>query len=209
MFIGVTGKARSGKDTFAAMLAGALFDTTGRRFVLAAFAQELKLRVQRDFDLDHEQLWGDDKEVPDQRYRKGIRAENDPEPYWTSREILQNYGQFYRTIDGNFWVNNLFRVLAEKEIENAIITDVRHPNEGDPIIDKGGYMIKVTSARNDLPGIHGAEHISEIAMDDYNRIDFTVVNDWGLEELTHAAKDVARFLIDSENMKENLEGKNG
>lgn len=210
MLIGVTGKARSGKDTFAAMLADALFGVTGRRFILAAFAQELKLRVQKDFDLDYEQLWGEDKEIPDQRYRKALRAENDPEPFWTAREILQNYGQFYRTIDGNFWVHSLFRALKEKELDHAIITDVRHPNEADPILDGGGYMLKVTSDRSDKPGIHGEMHISETAMDDYNRIDFTVVNDWGLQELSQAAQDVAKFILDTEKMKDNLEGpKNG
>jgi adenosyl cobinamide kinase/adenosyl cobinamide phosphate guanylyltransferase len=51
MLIGIKGKARSGKDTFAELLANALFDEGRQRFVLMAYAHELKLRVQRDFDL--------------------------------------------------------------------------------------------------------------------------------------------------------------
>ena len=68
--IGICGKARSGKDTFAEMLAEELFDKIQKKFVMMAYATELKLRVQRDFDLSYDQLWGDDKEVEDKRYPK-------------------------------------------------------------------------------------------------------------------------------------------
>lgn len=210
MLIGLTGKARSGKDTFAVMLADALFGKTGRRFTLAAFAQELKLRVQKDFDLDYEQLWGEDKEAPDRRYCKCLGVEGNPESFWSGREILQSYGQFYRTIDSSFWVRNLLMSMQEKEVDNVIITDVRHTNEADSVLDNDGYIVKITSDRSDKQCVHGTDHVSEVDMDSYGRIDFTVVNDLGLPELSQVAKDVVSFLIDSENKKENLEeSKNG
>ena len=188
MIIGVTGKARSGKDTFAGFLAEELFRATKSRYILMAYATELKQRVQRDFDLSFEQLWGSEKEVKDPRYQK-----EDGE-LWTAREILQAYGQFYRTIDGDFWVRALFDTIEEKKYKNIIITDVRHPNEADPIKELGGKVLRVTSSRSDIPNIHGQNHISETAMDDYN-CDYTVVNNWGLNELRGSAREAVALIL--------------
>lgn len=213
MIIGIVGKARSGKDAFAEMLANEIFNETKQRYVLMAYAQELKLRVQRDFDLTYEQLWGDDKEVHDNRYIKKCgnctTEPSDPaiihKPFWTPREILQGYGEFYRSIDELFWVKHLFNTIEEKEYRNVIITDVRHPNEVSPVVEKGGYMIKVTSDRLDRSSIHGANHISEIAVDMCDEVDFVVKNDSTLKALAESTKMVAKFIIKAVRMKEKLE----
>lgn len=194
MIIGIIGKARSGKDTFAKMLAEEMNKFSFPVYVLMAFAHELKIRCQKDFNLTYEQLWGDDKEAPDERYvrdRNSSPHSNGP-VYWTAREIMQAYGQFYRTIDYDFWVKNLFNVIEDKELSNVIVTDVRHINEADAILEHGGILIKVT--RENAPGIHGEEHISETALDDYNKIDFHISNDSGLDELRESAKEVATFI---------------
>lgn len=188
MIIGITGKARSGKDTFAELLANALFEKNGQRFVMMAYAHELKMRVQKDFDLSYEQLWGEEKETADKRY-----FNKDLDTNWSAREILQAYGQFYRTIDHEFWVKELFRVIDDKDYKNVIVTDVRHPNEADPIVDRGGTIIKVTRDSKDT--IHGMDHISETAMDTYAPLGFHVINDFGLDELKVAAQDVAALLL--------------
>jgi adenosyl cobinamide kinase/adenosyl cobinamide phosphate guanylyltransferase len=214
ILIGVTGKARSGKDTFSEMLAEEFYNTSKTRFVLMAYAQELKLRVQRDFDLTYDQLWGDKKEVPDKRYyRRMTNWAHEEKPYtdihWTPREIMQSYGEFFRGIDTQFWVNNLFRVIEEKEYRNVIVTDVRHPNEATPIIDRNGFIIKVTSERTEKEQIHGASHISEVAMDNFEHIDFHVKNDEGLDELRQTAKTVATFITEAVRTKFRMEAKNG
>lgn len=206
MILGISGKARSGKDTFAEMLAKELQKQTGKAYVLMAFAHELKTRIQRDFDLSYEQLWGDEKEVEDKRYKKpgppqGVAVTYDdgrglPPWYWTPREILQNYGQFFRTIDYDFWVKELFNTIEEKEYKNVIITDLRHVNEVNAVVDRGGYHIRVE--REDKNSVHNQQHISETALDAGHRVDFNVINNWTLRHLKEAAKDVARFLIDSE-----------
>ena len=200
MIIGVTGKARSGKDTFAEMLAEELYGRTKKKFVLMAYATELKKRCQKDFDLSYEQLWGDDKEVEDKRYKnypaghtKGLDEE--PDVYWTAREIMQAYGQFFRTIHYDFWVDYLFRTIEDKEYPNVIVTDVRHPNEADPVKEKGGIVIKVVSERSNKTDIHGETHISETAMDDYEA-DYVVRNDWGLSELRGSARELATLITE-------------
>lgn len=195
MFIGITGLARSGKDTFAELLAEELFEVTRQRYVLMAYAHELKLMVQRDFDLSYEQLWGGEKEVNDGRYvKQGERyLEGDSIVYWTPREILQRYGEFYRTIHYNFWVESLFNVIEDKEYKNVIVTDVRHQNEIDPIIKCGGSIVKIV--RGDRPEIHGSGHISEAMMFEPKDIEFTIENNGTLKELRSAAKDMLSVLV--------------
>ncbi len=208
MIIGISGKARSGKDTFAEMLATELNNEGAYPpYVMMAFANELKLRCQAAFDLTWEQLWGDDKEVPDERYVKVPRTTltgtgEMPIVYWTAREIMQNYGAFYRTIDNEFWVKNLFKVIEDKEYTNVIVTDVRYTNEADYILNNGGYVIRINRESKDA--VHNKTHPSEIELDYYKRFDFTVINNRGLGELKESAKDVSRFLKQSEKDFKNL-----
>jgi hypothetical protein len=105
---------------------------------------------------------------------------------------MQMYGQFFRTIDYDFWVKNLFKVIEEKEYTNVIITDVRHINEAEAVKEHKGFLINIT--REDKTKPHGETHISETALDNYKDFDFTVINDYGLEELREATKDAVKFL---------------
>ena len=212
MFIGISGKGRSGKDTFAKMLAGEFSKKIGKPYVLMAYAAELKKKVQKDFDLSWEQLWGDEKEVPDKRYPKkqmdlpfciDKKLEVIGETYWTPREILQDYGQFFRVIYNNFWVNHLFKIIDDKEYKNVIITDVRHINEVDAVVDRGGFHVRIL--RDDKDAIHGEQHISETALDNGHRVDFEVANNWGLIELKVAASEVAVFLTSQKGVNKILE----
>lgn len=192
MIVGISGKARSGKDTFAEMLTAELNKLSYPPYIMMAFAHELKTRCQAAFDLSYEQLWGDEKEELDKRYPKP-----DTDTFWTAREIMQNYGAFYRSIDDHFWIKNLFKVAEEKEYKNVVITDVRYVNEAEYIQHKkGGYVIRITRKSKD--DVHNMEHPSEVQLDHYGGFDYYVINDWGFRELEEAAKDVARFLKHSE-----------
>lgn len=205
MIIGISGKARSGKDTFANMLAEELNSVSHPSYVNMAFAHELKLRCQAAFDLSYEQLWGDDKEVLDKRYMKPEKSyayepadDKLPDRYWTAREIMQNYGAFYRTIDNEFWIKNLFRVAEDKEYTNVIVTDVRYMNEAKYIQHKkGGYVIRVERGSKD--DVHNMQHPSEVELDNYGDFDFTVNNNGTLDDLRQTTKDVCQFLKVSDN----------
>lgn len=194
--IGLTGKARAGKDTFGRMLATELFRLDRIRFVLIAYANELKRRCQNDFDLSYDQLWGDNKEVPDSRYPK----RGSDSSFLSAREILQAYGEFFRTIDNNFWVNRLFDTIKSKKYKSVIITDIRHPNEADPVREVGGIIIRINRPNNELK-IHGTNHISETAMDDYVP-DFFVDNSGTLDDLKKMARDMA-ILINEKRRNKN------
>lgn len=199
MIIGISGKARSGKDTFAEMLAAEMNEVSYPPFIMMAFANELKSKCQEAFDMTWEQLWGDDKEVPDERYIKipkdsqlGVTPGPPEDVYWTGREIMQDFGAFYRTIDTQFWVKNLFRVAEEKEYENIIVTDVRYINEADYILDNGGHVIRISRESKD--DVHNMQHPSEVELDDYKRFSFQVINNWGLKELQSAASETSSFI---------------
>ncbi len=219
MIISISGKARSGKNTFANMLAKELGKDAYPPYVMMAFANELKLRCQAAFDLTWEQLWGEDKEIYDQRYPKvrsalpfcaGNRDDGkglevlEERQHWTAREIMQDYGTFYRTIDDQFWVKNLFKVIEDKEYTNVIITDVRYINEADYILDNVGYVIRIDRESKGKGDVHNMQHPSEVELDDYKQFSFNVLNNWGLKELEEAAKDVAMFLKDTEKLNKKL-----
>lgn len=198
MLLAIMGKARVGKDTFGKMLAQELFEISGQRFTLMAYATALKERIQSDFDLEYDQLWGDEKETEDKRYPKKDGG------FWTGREIMQFIGtDCFRAIDNDFWTKALFYIIEDKGFENVIITDVRFPNEAEPVVKRGGYIIKLVR-NTDEHDVHGQTHLSETAMDSYNNIDFTVNNNGSFNELHKVAKDVANFLINNEKLKKNL-----
>lgn len=191
MIIGIIGRARSGKDTLAEIMAEELYNKTKRRFILMAYAHELKMKVQEDFDLRYEQLWGEEKEVVDKRYEK------DNGNFWTGREILQEYGEFFRSIDTDFWINRLFKIIDNFEYKNIIVTDIRHNDEAEAIINREGYIIRITSERNNIEEINGKEHISETAMDAYDKVDFSIKNDGTLADLRKTVVDMITFLVSS------------
>lgn len=197
MILGISGKAMAGKDTFGGMLAESLYKKTGNVYTLMAFAKSLKEKVQKDFDLSWDQLWGDQKEIEDKRYKKWYH-DRDGFKHWTPREILQEYGTFFRSIDGDFWVKELFRTIDEKEYKNVIITDVRFPNEMEIVSERGGLNLVVL--RDSAGSKINAEHISETALDNYSA-DIKIDNNGSLEALRKIADDTVKIVEAMYNKK--------
>ena len=209
ILIGLSGKARSGKDSVGEFLVEEL---SAYGVVKAAFADELKRQVAEHFDLSHEQLYGDLKEVPDERYKKpgppqGVAVTYDdgrglPPWYWTPREIMQEYGQFMRTIDYDYWIKVLFRKLTRQEQEVVVITDVRHINEVNAVLDIGGVHIRIYRDSDEVNAVHNQQHISETALDNYGHINYEVNNNGTLDDLRITARNLARII--KEKYKEEL-----
>jgi len=194
MIIGLVGKARSGKDTFASILYKKM-DKLDILFLTFSFAGDLKARVMEDFELDYEQINGNLKEVPDPRYPKKDGG------FWTPREILQFMGtEAYRSIDNNFWVKQLMDknidIMANREdgeAFNFIITDCRFPDEVRAIEDRGGIIIRITRADRDA--ITNDKHASETALDNFNfRNVIEVDNSGSLHNLNNEVGRVIKML---------------
>ena len=197
MIIGISGKGRSGKDTFSQMLLEEL-GALGEKYITMAYSDNLKLRMVEDFGLSFEQVYGDLKEVPDERYPKADGG------YWTPREILQYMGtEGFRHIEPGFWVRQLFDSLEIGNIKNVVITDCRFPDEVDIVLEKGGIHIRVE--REDKDYITDTEHTSEISLDDYEVVYCVVENNTTLEDLNESAKLIADEIIRLEKTKLELE----
>lgn len=181
----ISGKARVGKDTFADILK----NTFDENYVTLAYAGELKRKCTEDFDLSYDQLYGDLKEVPDERYVKYSDSTN--VVYWTPREIMQFIGtNCYRAIDNNFWVKSLFKYVDKNNLKNVIITDARFPNEIIAPVLRGGYHIRIN--RDLRTNINGETHASETSLDDFSQINFTINNNGSIEDLYIEAEKIKK-----------------
>jgi hypothetical protein len=167
MLIGLSGYARSGKDTVADHLIKEF------NFTKHSFAEPMKEamyilnpKVSYDYeDLDYQYVV-DTYGIDDAKVR-----------YPEVRRLLQVFGtEVGRKMFGeDFWVN-----IALNKIRSfhTVISDVRFPNEAEAIKAKGGVVWRVN--RPNITPI--TNHYSEVAMDDYS-FDLTLINDSTIEEL--------------------------
>ena len=211
--IGLIGRKRSGKDTFAAAL------VEHRGYARVAFADPLReLALAIDPLVGPAPLPGDAVA----RYRRlsdvidaiGWEAAKDCVPEVRST-ALQNLGQALRGVDEDFWVDQALEsieglrrpvlprapIVVETLVRAGIVlpeprpglpvvvTDVRMPNEAAAIRGAGGKLIRIVR-----PGFEPADdHVTETALDGYPEDDL-VVNDEGLEELSAMALYAADLL---------------
>lgn len=209
MIIGIAGKARSGKNQFAEYLVKYFKDGFQREFRLGAFADALKNMCMEHFNLTKDQLWGDQKELEDKRYSKvphvwDQRRANgwwcgscEPLPeWWTPREIMQALGGFYRSIDYDFWIKKFDEYYKSNESSDVIITDARHINECKYVRTNKGILIKIF--RDQADEIHGMEHESETALDNYKDFDIYINNSGPIEDLEQSAFDTVNVIISIE-----------
>ncbi len=151
MIVGISGKRGAGKDTLASYL------VDRHRFVQLSLARSLKSRVAHDFSLTAGQLERPElKEIPIPLLGK------------TPRQIMIAYGQFFRSIDPNFWIKALDLKEAEKYHRLVCISDVRFKNEADYIRALGGIVVRLE--RKPELNVYGPTpilDISETDLDDY------------------------------------------
>lgn len=164
--IGITGKARSGKDSLAEIVA------RNHSVYVTSFAEPMRLLLCDILSVDLDQL-------------DAIKSE--PHPILggkTPRVALQHLGTEYgrQMIDANLWVNvvshKIDQAMASHHYDFVMITDVRFDNEAELIKEKNGQILQVI--RPDMT-IKESAHSSEqgIASD---LIDQTLMNDGSWED---------------------------
>lgn len=165
--IGITGKARSGKDTAARHL------VMDHDFVRLAFADPLKMAAQEMFGLTAEQTWADElKEIVIERWGK------------TPRQIFQLLGtECVKPFFGeDFWVKRLdlnYQVL--KDSDNVVITDVRFDSEASYLRSMGGVIVEI---RRGVQSVGIAGHASERGLS--LPADIVIENNGSIEDLFDA-----------------------
>lgn len=193
MIIGLTGVARSGKDTVGKILMEYGFNRYG-------FADKLKDLAFQANPLVNSPPIG----FGELSFLSGLvtsygwekAKEND-----FVRQFLQNLGVGARKVFGeNFWVDQVISDITEKYgvytsglgtktvQSNIVITDVRFDNEAKAISGIGGLVIKVDRG---LPPLN--LHVSEKGLSP-NLIDGTIYNTGSLEELENSVKEMLNFL---------------
>lgn len=164
MIVGITGKARSGKDTVAEYLVR-VFGYT--RF---AFADQLKDIVCDMFDWGPAHRDGELKEEIDHRWG------------FSPRRAFQLFGtEFGRALNPNLWVK-----MADRKLGAGlwVIPDVRFENEAS-FVRMNGILIHI-----ERPGIQDVSlHISEAGIPFWPNIDYKITND-GSIWAAHASADL-------------------
>lgn len=162
--IGLSGYARSGKDTIGHFLGE-------RGYVRASFGDHIRTAL---YTLNP--LVGEDRRLADVIDTYGWEQAKVERP--EVRELLQRLGSEVGRdlIDQNVWVDLTLRNLPDGA--NVVVTDCRFPNEADVVKRLGGEIWRVMR-----PG-HGPanNHPSEVGLDSW-AFDRVFVNDTTREEL--------------------------
>ena len=165
MIIGLSGYARSGKDSVAQLLC---LNYAFNRVSFADPIREAIITLNPKLD----SITHVSHRVSD--YGWDV-AKQDPE----IRRLLQFMGtEVGRKMFGeNIWIDMAFK--QAEQYQRVVIADVRFPNEADAIKQRGGNVWRIN--RHGLNGIN--HHASEHAMDNY-MFDHVIYNDGSLEELS-------------------------
>jgi len=165
MILGIAGKMRSGKSTFATFMADLLPSDR------ASFASPIK-RIATEIT------------------GKEIKDENKEQ----IRPLLQAIGETCKAVHGqDYWLRILATVWRE-QIESqdrwVIVDDVRTLVEAQWIIDQGGHVVRVVRPETDCLA---SDHVSERSVDGITP-DTVVVNTQGLWELKREAENLSTKL---------------
>lgn len=187
MIIGLSGYAKSGKDTVAEMIK----DIQKPDWKIKKFSGKLKIIASLLTGIPAEKF--EDQEFkqsylgPEWSYPVDIPNHGAEEWDMSVREFLQRLGTdaVRNGLHTNAWVNALMAdYLEEDKVEKLgdyvsrvtpaskwIITDVRFPNEAQAIKDRGGVIVRI-----ERPGIAPVNaHPSETALDNWD-FDYKIAN---------------------------------
>lgn len=198
MIIGLSGYAKSGKDTVAEMIQAIepmqweIKKFSGKLKQIASLLTAIPIEKFEDqefkmSELSHE--W--DYLVPSYGYMD-MQA-------MTVREFLQRLGTD-AVRDGlhpNAWVNALFADYNPIRPDrlpythpNWVVTDVRFPNEAKSIKERGGIIVRVH--RPEIKPVN--PHVSEIALDKW-AFDYIITNDSDLDYLKESVQNFLKNKI--------------
>lgn len=166
--IGLTGYARSGKDTTARMIA-AWLRTRGMASTTVAFAEPIKRICQDVFGFSDAQVHGSEKEQPDERYPRRPLFSPDgtiqiTRDYLTPREAMQKLGtEWGRGCFPDTWIQYAERKITQHLTNglHVIVTDVRFVNEALALARLDDTEVwrlhRIAEGDGPKPGSHGSE----------------------------------------------------
>ena len=145
MLIGITGLARSGKDT------AADFYCKNLCLVKYSFAQPLKEAIKVMFSLNEDHVNGDLKEV--------VLDDLGVSPRYLMQTLGTEWGR--NTVNNDVWLLAAKRNLDElSALDNlgVVIPDVRFENEADFIRENGGVLLHISRENKEQVLSHASEN---------------------------------------------------
>lgn len=179
--IAFSGRKQSGKSTAGEYVQRLMYSINPKINVCTySFADPLKKNICVDLlGLTPQQCWGSDE---DKNSLTELLWQNMPgytgnlTGQMTAREVMEYVGtKMFRKMKDKIWVEATLNEIKKDNADIALLLDNRFPNEVDPILEIGGYVIRLT--RNPFHSI--AE--PEVALDpdkyDWNKFSCIIDND--------------------------------
>ncbi|MGV0982364.1 MAG: hypothetical protein ACOYB0_08390 [Polynucleobacter sp.] len=174
--IGMTGYARSGKDTAARAI-----KQIDPGAAVRAFADALRVEVARAFELPTIAFTSDEyKDIPlvecaierctDARFVTRMKSIGQSlTDYRAPRDLMQLWGTEYRrALDGDaYWIDRLFNWFrTQRDAPTTwVIPDVRYPSEATAIMNQGGEVWRIVHPNVGRRSTHSSElYVPHIAM---------------------------------------------
>lgn len=170
LLIGLSGKQRSGKDTFADYLV----EKYG--FKKVSFANPIKELAVNYFGLNPVDVY-----------------ETKPEKV---RKVLQDIGKIGRYVDDLFWVKKALEEYDPNSNNNYVVSDVRFINEAEYLKSLDGLIIRIEAPREIRASrglLTGEDDISETELDGY-KFDYVINNVGSLETFYQMIDDLMKKL---------------
>lgn len=190
--LGLSGKAKHGKDTVASllMLLYSEYQPTRR-----AFADALKEDI---FNLlcYGSGGWADEYWAYEQTHRPAGTVDvlkidfiNSIKHRPEVRDLMQAYGVAQRAAQPDFWIQRCFKWASQLGVKLLIVPDVRFINEADAIREHGGLVLRVTRPYyNSGLTPEQLAHPSETELDNYEHFAGYIHNDGGIGRLRAQAQ---------------------
>ena len=176
--IGIHGKARAGKDTFANFL------VENHGFTKMAFADPIKWAVASAFGIPLGEVYSDE-------FKTTVH------PTWnlTGRQILQQFGTeaMRDTFGRHFWVRRWMMDYSKlRTVSSVVVSDVREEHEAEVIRELGGLIVHLLRDSAGLGGVEG-NHSSEAGIKVEER-DIVIHNNDTLQRLEVETSNVVYFI---------------
>lgn len=176
--IGVSGKARHGKDTYGELLRA---HTGARPVSRVALADPLKEETSA-LIADQHVAFSESPYEWVSKFRESRAAMDDPDVKEQYRGLNVWWGTEFRRMMFSqlYWVKRFEHHARQLLVDQSVLvcTDVRFPNEVELIRGMGGKVVRVF--RPDTPAT--STHPSETSLDDYTDWDSYIVNDGTKED---------------------------
>jgi hypothetical protein len=163
VILGFSGKCTAGKTTAAEYIKRNYCNV--KRFSLA---NAMKYSIMEDFDLTREQVFKE-KDIP-------IMIAGKRRP---PRDLMIAIGNFYRTLDDDYWVRKLWGSIKREADEEdlVVIDDVRYPNEANFFTKHGPAEF----IRIERPGVPLLDNVSETSLDNFKGFKGYIYNEDSLK----------------------------